>query len=128
MFVRFVVKFLDPDSGRRQGLFQAAWKLRDSGRLNAADWRRLERIRDWFNENLEKPARLSLSARPNRKAQAISWFKSTAAEHIDKMRQLQRVLETHGIAVEMIRTRRPGYVLYEDDFQVAAYPFSDTQT
>jgi hypothetical protein len=44
------------------------------------------------------------------------------------MRELQRVLESHSLSVETIRTRRPGYILYEDEYQVAAYPFRDTPT
>ena len=44
------------------------------------------------------------------------------------MRDFQRLLEAYGTAVKVIKTRRPGYVVYEDEFQVAAYPFSDTPT
>ena len=128
MLVRFVVKSLHQNSGRRQGLFQAAKELRESGALNADEWKRLERIGKWFDENLVRPPRMSVSRRPHSKSQAISWFKSAATEHINKMREFQQVLEAHGIAVQMIRTRRPGYVLYEDEFQVTAYPFNDTPT
>ena len=32
------------------------------------------------------------------------------------------------MAVEMITAKRVGYIFYEDAFQVAAYPFSDTPT
>jgi hypothetical protein len=128
MFVRFVVKSLDPDSGRRQGLFQAADELRESGELNARTWKRIEEIREWFDEHLKTPRRLAVSRRPHSKAQAISWFKGTAGEHIKRMHEFQRVLEEHNIVVEVIRTHRPGYVLYEDDHQVTAYPFRDTPT
>ena len=37
------------------------------------------------------------------------------------------ILEKHGIVVEMLETERPGYVVYEDDVQVVAEPFSDTR-
>jgi hypothetical protein len=128
VFIRFVVKRLDSHSGRRQGLFQAAIRLRESDDITGQDRKRLLALSDWFNQNLERPARLSLSARPYAKAQAISWFKDTSIQHISRMRQFQRVLERYGIAVEMLSTRRPGYIVYEDEFQVAAYPFSDTRT
>ncbi|HUH84044.1 MAG TPA: hypothetical protein VLX85_05515, partial [Stellaceae bacterium] len=68
------------------------------------------------------------SPRPHAKAQAISWFKDWANEHVARMRELQRVLEKHGVAVEVLTTERPGYIVYEDEFQVAAYPFRDIQT
>jgi hypothetical protein len=119
---------LDSNSGRRQGLFQAAIELRTSGDLTKQDSQRLEALRGWFNRHLERPTRLSLSKRPNRKAQAISWFKSGARAHINKMREFQAILERYGVAVEIITTRRPGYIVYEDNYQVAAYPFADTQT
>jgi len=123
MFVRFVVKTLDPRSGRKQGLFSAAAALRDSGRLNADDDDRLESDWGWFNKNLERPKRLSLSSRHNKRPQAISWFKETALEHIRKMYEFQDVLERYGYVVERI-----GYIRYEDEFQAAAYPFKDTPT
>jgi hypothetical protein len=126
MFIRFVVTRLDPDSGRRQGLFQAAHDLRQSGIMDRTDFERLESIRLWFAENLAKPNRLALSTKPHSKAQAISWFKDGAIEHTNKMREFQQVLQRNGLGVETLRTDRPGYVVYEDDYQVAAYPFSDT--
>jgi hypothetical protein len=128
VFIRFVVKRLDSDSGRRQGLFQAAIRLRESDDITGQDRKRLLALSNWFNQNLERPARLSLSARPHAKPQAISWFKDTSIQHISRMRQFQRILERYGIAVEMLLTRRPVYIVYEDEFQVAAYPFSDTRT
>jgi hypothetical protein len=38
-------------------------------------------------------------------------------------RELARILEAHDIAVEMITRSRPGYVVYEDEFQAVAEPF-----
>ena len=40
----------------------------------------------------------------------------------------ERLKERYGIEVEIITTTRPGYIVYEDRFQVAAYPFADTPT
>lgn len=127
-FIRFVIEDIDRDSGRRQGLFQAAKALRDAGLLTGVDHERLENIRAWFNEHLERPARLAVSSRPHSKAQAISWYRDTATQHIAKMREFQEVLERYGLAVQMVKAKRLGYILYEDEFQVAAYPFNDTPT
>ena len=126
--IRFVIEKRDPDSGKRQGLFQVARALRESCQLPARDAEKLESLRDWFNEHLERPERLALSSKPHAKAQALSWFRDTASEHIAKMREFADILERQGIGVVMIRTNRPGYVLYEDEYQVAAYPFADTTT
>jgi hypothetical protein len=126
VFLRFVVDEFNADSGRRQGLSHAAFALRDSGKMNPLDYQRLLKITDWFNRNLERPSRFSLSARPNKKNQAISWIKSSATKHVRRMRDMQKIVESYGISVEMIKTRRPGYVFYEDEWQITAYPFADT--
>ena len=42
------------------------------------------------------------------------------------MRELVAILEAHDIAVEMLQTERPGYVVYEDTYQIVAEAFSDT--
>lgn len=40
------------------------------------------------------------------------------------MRELTVLLEHKDIAVEEFRTDKPGYIVYEDDYQVAAIPFT----
>ena len=39
------------------------------------------------------------------------------------MHGIVALLAEHGIHARMIQTDRPGYVVYEDPFQVAAEPF-----
>lgn len=126
--IRFVVSQLDPNSGRRQGLFQAAASLEDRGALAAHELDDYRGVVDWFRDNLEKPDRFAISSRPHAKGQALSWFKADSLIHIAKMRDLQRILEAHDVSVDVLRTERPGYVIYEDEHQVAAYPFADTPT
>jgi hypothetical protein len=36
------------------------------------------------------------------------------------------LLERHDVPVRMIKTTRPGYVVYEDNFQIVAVPFADS--
>ena len=127
MFIRFVIADRDKSSGRRQGLFQAAGALRASGRMSGADLDRLDELQRWFDEHLARPERFSLSARANRKAQAISWFRDSASEQIARMREYQALLESYDIPVQMLREKRPGYVVYEDEHQIVAYPFSETR-
>ena len=42
------------------------------------------------------------------------------------MREYQRLLEAYGQNVVILRTKRPGYVVFEDQYQIVAYPFADT--
>jgi hypothetical protein len=42
------------------------------------------------------------------------------------MREMAFLLEHHDVPVRMIKTARPGYVVYEDEFQIVAVPFADS--
>ena len=42
--------------------------------------------------------------------------------------RLKRLLEANGFLVSMVREIQVGYIVYEDDLQVIAEPFSETQT
>jgi len=128
MYVRFVIHQNDPDSGRRQGLFQAVSDLDHAGVLEPHEIDLYDEVSGWFKKNLSKPRSFTRSSKPHAKKVALSWFKDNATEHITKMRILAQVLDTHGIAVDVIQTERPGYVVYEDDYQVAAEPFNETVT
>ena len=84
---------------------------------------------EWFNTHLEKPTRFTASNPPyyRKKSRAISWFKDTAHEHIGHIREMVAILENHGVSVRMLKADRVGYVVYEDDYQIVAEPFSDVQ-
>ena len=53
-------------------------------------------------------------------------FKDSAHAHLERVRRLVALLESSVVAVEMITTERPGYFVYEDEFQIVAEPFADT--
>ena len=128
MYIRFVIAKQDEQSGRRQGIFYASYALADLGILSVAELAVLEEIHGWFAKHLAEPTRASWSVRPHAKGQALSWFKESAVTHVSKMRVLQAVLKEHDIFPEVLRTARPGYVVYEDAHQILAYPFADTPT
>ena len=126
MYIRFIVQYKDEDSGRRMGIFQALAELRDQGELYNYELDQMKEIHDWFDKNLNKPDHFNRSNRPNTKNKAISWFKDSAISHILKMREIVSILESHNLSVEVIKTESPGYVVYEDEFQVTAEAFRDT--
>lgn len=45
--------------------------------------------------------------------------------HIAKVREMCSILEENAIYVRTIKARRPGYIVYEDAYQVVAEPFAD---
>ncbi len=127
-YLRFVIAQRDPDSGRRQGLFHACFRLRDQGVLDRVEAKILADAMDWFNQELARPERLAKARRPHAKSVALSWFKREAELHIQKMLSLVYLLEAHRCKVHVLTTDRPGYVVYEDQFQIVAEPFADTPT
>lgn len=128
MYIRFVVAEKDVKTGRRLGIFRAISRLRKSQDLLPAERDLLDEAWEWMNNNLERPARLSVSARPHSAPRALSWFKATATGYIEKLRAVQHVLQAHGVFVETLTTTRPGKIVYEDAHQIAAHPFADTPT
>lgn len=128
MLIRFVIHKNDQDSGRRQGLFQALFDLEDEGVLLAHEQAQYDETYEWFRKNLRKPRSFTRSSKPHAKKVALSWFKDTAVEHISKMHELIQILEAHGIVVDTLQTERPGYIVYEDAFQITAEPFRETVT
>jgi hypothetical protein len=122
-YVRFVVSERDDRSDQRRGIFSALYALERRGELAAYELSWFRAAETWFNEHLPQPDRLAWSGRPNAPERAISWLKASATEHVSRMRELMALLEHKGIPVEELWTDRPGYVVYEDDHQVAAMPF-----
>jgi hypothetical protein len=127
MFIRFVVSSRHRDSHCLTGIFHAACQLGDGGRLSADEQQQCDGILGWFNRHLPFPDRFSRSRRRYARGEAVCWFKDGAGRFISRVRELAAMLELHGIPVEMLRTGKPGYVVYEDLYQVAAVPFRDTR-
>ena len=128
-FIRFVVPDRDDDSGYRQGFIQAAGALDDSGTLSATESARFREILRWFRENLPVPTRFTRTRNASHKRKrALSWFKGTATLQLAYAREVVQMLAGHDVVVEMITTDRPGYIVYEDQYQIVAEPFADTRT
>jgi hypothetical protein len=127
MFIRLVVPSRDEDCHCLTGVFQAAYRLSDHGRFTDGEQGLFDSLCRWFNVRLPVPARLARSRRPHAHCNAVCWFKPDAGECIRRVRQLAALLDQHGVATEELRTRRPGYVVYEDAYQVVAVPFRSTR-
>lgn len=118
MYIRFEGTKIDPHSHREEGIFQVALRLWGDGSLDAHASDRLRSLLDWFNDNLEKPERMT---RPNKRA-AVCWFKSDAAECIDRVWAMVAILREAGEQIRVVTSRQLKYVVFEDAYQVAAIP------
>ena len=123
MYIRFITEFKNDYGEIRNGVFQAAAFLRKSEQTYEFDKHRLLEIRNWFNANLTKPNRFSKSRKKYAATVSLSWFKDTAVEHINWMYDLKSVLEKYDIIVEVVMREDPGYILFEDDYQVSTLPY-----
>jgi hypothetical protein len=119
MCLRFVVTARERGCPHRQGVFVSAYDLLCGETLSPAEYGRLRAILDWFKANLPMPDRSKLD--PG----AIFWFKPGGRRSIRFIWDLVDFLKEHGFHVELIKSRRPGRVCFEDDHQVAATPFRD---
>jgi hypothetical protein len=118
-YIRFVVGRKDEDSHVELGIFQAAAQALEWQQITGSDAENLNEIRAWFNDSLEKPS----SFGRDKLSLGISWFKTGSKEHVARIWEMVRILERNGIYVKKIRTDKPGYVVYEDEWQLVAEPF-----
>ena len=118
-YVRFVIGHKDEDSHVELGIFHATSQAMEFGNLSRTDADTLRRLRAWFNENLEKPT----SFGRGRLSLGICWFKTGSLEHISRVYEMVHILERNGVHVRKIKTDKPGYVIYEDEWQLVAEPF-----
>jgi hypothetical protein len=116
IFIRFVVGS-ESDSPRTQsGLFTEIEYLRKNDKLQPYQVDMVKDIFKYFNDNLPVPP----YSTKNWSVDAISWFKDTAMDFIDKMRDLTFILEENGYQVRVIKTAEPGMKLYEDEYQIVS--------
>ncbi len=118
-YIRFVVGHKDEDSHVERGIFQAAALALEWQQITGSDADELNEVRAWFSENLKKPASFGRDTL----RLGICWFKTGATEHISRIWEMVNILERNGIYVKKIKTDKPGYMIYEDEWQLVAEPF-----
>jgi hypothetical protein len=118
MFMRFVLPFTHWRSSRATGIFHV-YQMHDEGRFDDGDAAWLWEEMHWFNRYLPAP-RVAPDPR------AVFWFRRDAGEALTRIWRFVRIAERAGVPVTVYRTRRPGIVVYSDDYQIAAVPWRDT--
>jgi len=118
MFVRLTILRPHPRSLQPQGLFGPAYALRREGRCPPGLEGWLGDTLGWLDEYLLAPWL--------DEPRAIFWFNDDEQVFVERMWALAIILREAGEHVQLLRTRRPGYIVYKDFCQVAAVPFRDT--
>jgi hypothetical protein len=111
--------------GSFPGVFALANGLRDSGALGDADRRGLEEANALLTEAYVDPTTVvpgcyDRAVNPGARA----WFRADAADLLELTRFHVALLERLRVPWMELRTRTPGRIVYEDDVQVVAVPFS----
>ena len=123
MFIRFITEYKNEFGQIETGVFQAMDYLLRSEQTFDFDKILLKELRNWFNTHLERPEKFTKSKSNNAPAVALSWYKSSASDHLSRMYDLKAVLDRYDIVVDVVKREKPGYILYEDDFQVTTLPY-----
>jgi hypothetical protein len=108
----------------RIGLFTALYRPENSKQLDPGEITWFHEQEAWFNQNLATPTHLSRSKRTGANKAALLWLKDTATQHVRRMHALAALLRQRDVPVEILVSETPGYVVYEDPYQVAAEPFA----
>lgn len=134
MYVRFVTNLIDAKSHERFGVIRSASAYQKN--MLSCDQMSLEELFGWFNDFLAIPTRLSRSKKRRIKSgrawlyedrntrRALSWFKDSAKIYIRKARKIADLLAKYDVSTDMLTSNNPGYIIYEDEDQVAAIPFA----
>lgn len=118
-YIRFVIGGEDGESQVERGVFHATTQALEWKDIIGSDAEQLKELERWFNKNLKEPT----SFGRDKLRRGICWFKTDATEHISRIWEMVQILERNNIFVKKIRTGKPGYVVYEDEWQLVAEPF-----
>lgn len=114
-YLRFVVGADGDSTSCLDGLFVVLGSLRH---LPPSASERMEQLYDWFNAELPCPP-FSSGKFP---VDAVCWFRPSAVRFIQRMWDFANLLREQGQPVRVLKTDKPGRIVYRDEYQVLAVP------
>jgi hypothetical protein len=127
MYIRFIVKYFNKQSGREEtGIFRAADYVRDFTEIAPEIKEKLQTLIDWFDAHLPVPEFYDDPTTRSEDRHTYFWYKDTAREILERMDDFTRILEENGVKVEkLIAAEVPGELVFEDYCQIAVVPLED---
>ena len=128
MYVRFITPWWRLPRGIDSGLFGPAYACARDAEVPAVLRDALWVEIDWFEQNLPVPRRLWVKSRRRWLPDGICWFVADAREMIAHAFAVAALIGECGVPTTKVATRRPGTILYRDDWQIVAKPHEATPT
>jgi hypothetical protein len=125
MYIRFITQFINEDNENETGIFQAVRHICEHSLTSGEDSHELKLLNKWFNENLNRPTKFSNATNKNPAPISLSWFKDSAQEHLLKTNDIIKILKKYDLVIERFISKNPGYIVYEDEYQISAIPFKN---
>jgi len=108
----------------RCGIFRSIHAVRDNPNTPDWLWQEIRRELDWFNENLPVPKAHVFWVRSQKRyrRQGLCWFRDDANDMINRIFGLRALIQEGGYPIDVMRSSRPGSILYRDTYQIVAKP------
>lgn len=118
-YVRFIITRERNSNPSEQGVIHAAILALEWNEIAGSDTEELRRLFAWFDVHLKGP----ISSGRDKRRRGVSWFKTSSTEHLSRIADICKILERNGFLTKRISTDAPGYLIYEDEYQIVAEPF-----
>lgn len=115
----------DERTNKQIGIFTLTYNLLDQNDLPNYEEVELRQLLNWFKANLKIPTKFSRKSNSNKTTKGISWIKESSQDCVKNLWKMKNILSNHDIIIEVIRTEKPGYIVYEDSNQIVAEPFRE---
>ncbi|MCB2096306.1 MAG: hypothetical protein AB7F91_02680 [Parvularculaceae bacterium] len=125
-YVRFVSRRPIAHARADYGIFGPAYAASRDQRL--PDWLRgaIREELDWYEANLDVPARFGVVTRRSRRPSAgVCWFRPEAQAQIAHAYRLRALLDIAGAPIAVVTTNAPGDIVWRDENQIVAIPRRD---
>ena len=125
MYLRFESYLQDRDYKYRLGIFQAAFSLRDNECVSDYAREAMREDIEWYKENLPSPDEYYFRLRRFKSYEALGvcWFKYQATDMIRRAYIMKNRLEDWGYPILVLKSRKPGWIKYQDDYQIVVNPY-----
>jgi hypothetical protein len=102
MYLRFTTQFIDEDNRTQTGFFKAMNFVIRHKLTKDEDEANLKEQYAWLKSNLDAPPWFTDPKGYSHESNALSWFKDSAKEHIEKIQKAIAVLERYNVTAERI--------------------------